>query len=170
MVTKTAEPKSERLTIELSQETRLAVLTLRAAEVGETIKYATLSEAVGKDIRQHRHILYSAMRILLRERIVFGCVEGTGMRRLNDTEKVGTLDDRLARMRRSTRLGMKVLTSVDYNGLPATTRIRHNAGLSVLGAIGLMAKPDSMVLIEGAVKEKNRELAARNTLALFAKE
>lgn len=80
------------LSLEVSADTQSLSGRLRELSVGGLVTYDELSELIGRNIRTHRHLLYSAIRMVEREDgAVFDTERGVGVRRLEaaDAPKVG---------------------------------------------------------------------------------
>lgn len=111
--------------------------------VGEPASYADLTAVIGTDVRRGRGLsaLRTARRQLQRERqMVFNVERGVGLRRLSDDQVVEAGASYLAKVRRAARRGAKLVTSVSsYEALPAHLKVRHNAQVSIFGAIEAVA-------------------------------
>ena len=77
-----------------SIDTQTVVDRLRASEIGDLVTYASISEALGRDVTNGaRSVLQSARRIVLNEdQMVFGVVTRVGLKRLSDVEIVDAAD------------------------------------------------------------------------------
>lgn len=151
----------KRAVPELSVDTQVLERTLRASAVGTIVSYEELSKAIGRDVQNGaRHILHSARRRLLaQDRIVFGVVTDVGLKRLDDHGIVGTAGQRLRHIRRTATMGAREMSSVqDFAALPNDTKVQHNAGLSVFGILRHVTRSQTMLKLEGAVREANDKL------------
>lgn len=155
---------------ELSIDARLLIDLLSKVGIGETVGYDTLSEAIGRDVRGTAYSqLATARRHLLRDKqMVFEAVHNVGIKRLSDAEIVATGESAVGRVRRAARRGTQRLTSVqDFDALPNALKLKHNAYLSTLGAIGMLAKGSAVKKVEEAVSASSGALPIGRTLELF---
>ncbi len=156
------------MNITSSNDTKILYQRLSDTEIGETATYAELSELVGYSVSGNTGYLATARKQCLREGIVFGVVRGVGVRRLNDTEIVGTASGVMTKIRRTARRGATTLTKVnDFESLPNELKQAHNANMSMLGAIAQMTKPSKIKIIESRISPKERLLSYDQTLELF---
>lgn len=122
---------------EMSIDTRTVVDLLKKLPVGEVLPYSAIADATGREITgRHRYILESARRVALRDGMVFAAVHGEGMKRLADTEIVAIGAQAIGHIRRTAKRSVVKLAAVkDFDAMPASARIEHNAAMSVLGVI-----------------------------------
>lgn len=161
---------TDRPTFQLGLDTRLLIERLGEAEIGETVAYADLTELLGRDVTgEARPALVSARHRLLADRhIVFGTVRGRGLKRLSDVEIVHAGTDALGRARRAARRGIKVVTAVtDFQALPDGEKVRHNAMVSVLGAIDALSSHAATQRIERCVAASPGPLPIAGTMDAF---
>lgn len=120
-----------------AHDIRILKYVLESLPAGEVIPYAKLSEAIDRDILQHRNILASACNQLLTERhMAFGTVKLVGVKRLDSDEVVESSAQALSRTRNIAKRAARKLASVDYGKLSTDAlRIQHNAAMSLFGAI-----------------------------------
>ncbi|MEX3859610.1 hypothetical protein AB3X94_37100 [Paraburkholderia sp. BR10923] len=140
--------------------------------VGDEIRYAVLSEKIGRDVQgEARHCLDTARRRLLRdERRVFDVVRDIGLRRLNDCEIVRTADRARAHIRRTARKAARTVLCADYAALDRETQVRHNVALSVLAVTEIMAGEKAAKRIGKEVDRSGHELSSTLTAALALKD
>ncbi len=152
-----------------SPDTRFLVQKLRTVKVGELISYEDLATEVVKPIARIRNALISARRILLREEnIVFDVERDIGLRRLTDTQIVGTATKSARHIRRTARKAVQTLQAVaDFSALPRDDQMRHSASVSVFGAVAEMTMERGLSKLQKAVDEKALPFAA--TLEAFRK-
>jgi hypothetical protein len=154
-----------------SLETRLLYERLRKMVVGETVTYRELTGIIGQDTqRGGRSALRSARHIAQRDnQIVLDAIQNVGLRRLSDRETVATAGQALNKVRRTAQRGIDRLTAVsDFDALPDADKAQHNASISALAVVKLMAKPKSVDRIAGAVNTTNTgQLPVARTLELF---
>lgn len=145
------------------------VLVLDQLAVGDVATYEMLSDAIGRDIQAHRHLLDKAQDRLLKQRKVFGCVTREGMKRLSDAEIVEHSFTAFRRIRRMARKSATRLTSVEWQNLAEQDKQRHNLHLSVLGAITHAATPKNMTALSAACQNSAQQgLPTAQTLKLLA--
>lgn len=145
-----------------SADSKTLAHVLRGCKVGDVATYASLSAAIGKDVREEASAaLRTARRIVLREdRMVFDAVRDQGLQRLADTEIVALADRARDHIRRTSRRTAKALVCVDYDAMPRDQQVKHNTALSMLGAIGEMASDRSVKRLESAVAAAGESLPA----------
>lgn len=154
---------------EASSDTRFMAQLLATAKPGDTISYAQLSTAIGRDVRKHaRSALHSALRMQLTNGRVFEAIQNEGYRRLTDEEILRTQAVKcLTHIRKTTHKTARKGQTVDYGALSNSDKVTHNTQLSMLGAVSQMAKPSAMLTVQKAVKEKQSELAVGDVLRLM---
>jgi len=154
---------------EKSNETRIVENVLAEAAIGQIVSYDQLTKAIGKPILLHRSVIASARRSLLRtNKLVFGCVFGVGLRRLNDEQVVDTIDGDRLRLRRLSTRSLDKLATVNFSALPADAQTRHVVASAQLGAIAMFATRRSRNQIESKViAEAGKALSINDTLLLF---
>jgi hypothetical protein len=143
---------------------------LTASTVGDIIPYSELSGIVSRDVQtKGRGHMETARRMALREKgMVFGSVKNVGLKRLADTEIVQSGQSYISRIRRTARRGMRVLVSVqDFASLPNDLKVRHNATVSMLGAVTQFSGNSSQKRVESAVQKAGEKLNYSKTLELF---
>jgi hypothetical protein len=127
---------SDRPIRPVSPDTLTLERLLMTMEVGETIRYETLSASIHRDVtREGRHHLVSAQRRVLRDhRMAFDCVWNIGLRRLDDVGKVEKGSRTVGKIRRAAKRGLRVVLSVqDFDAMPAAMRLKHNMVASLFG-------------------------------------
>jgi prophage DNA circulation protein len=127
------------LITELSADARAVADLLLACPIGETVSLASMSDAIGRDIRKHRHIIVTARRVAEREAgAVFASVRGVGYQRL-DAERTVAVVAPAARkhIARSAKRAARSLNASmsKANDLPMDVRRRAVHELGVLGII-----------------------------------
>lgn len=162
---------SARPMFQQSFETQAAIACLITVEVGKTTTYAQLTDAMGVDAQvAGRGASKSARRYLEREhRMVFAAVPGVGLKRLSDTEIVGSGAEGLARSRRAARRAQRRLTCVDFDALEQGAKVRQQAYLSLFNAIAALGKPTAVGKLESQVAKSARLLPLNQTLEAFKK-
>lgn len=147
---------------ELSTEARTLASVLRECAPGDVVSYVRLSESIGRDVRSTAaQALQTARRIVMREhRMVFDAVRGNGLMRLTDDKIVGLADRTRAHIRRSARKTAVAMTCVDYDAMSRESQVKHNASLSLLGAIAELSSEKAAARIESKVAESQAQLPA----------
>lgn len=158
-------------TFKLSVDTDMVHKRIVAANIGEVITYAELTELIGRDVQgAARYVLHSARNMAMREdRAVFGVNTDVGLVRLDDCAVVDAGADGMAKARRAIRKGARVLGCVNnFDAMPNEKKIQHNTALSLFGALHEAMKPKSVARIEAAVTREAGEIPFAKTLELFA--
>lgn len=151
---------------ELSADTRFLIAALERVGVGEIVAYATLSEAVGRNVqREARGCLSTARRHLLDDKAVFEAVAGVGLKRLADQDKIGVADAAMRHIRNTSRTAVKKLEAVeDFAALPADSQRRHNAMMSYLKLTQHLSRERQVKKLEAAVQQAQQSLPIAKTL------
>ena len=126
------------ISTEISPDVAALVEALRGVSPGQTITYAALSEAIGRDVTEHRHLLASAQRIAAREHgAVFGNERSVGYTRLTIDQLPGVASTARARIRRTSRIAAKRLTqgAARTNDMPPDVQRKLNAEISSLALL-----------------------------------
>ncbi len=155
---------------EMSADTSLLAERLRKVEVGETITYQQLESVIDRDVRGVAvHNLRSAVHIAQREyKIVFACVHGVGLKRLDERGIVSTADDSLGKIHRTAKRGRdKLLCVENIEGLSNEAKTKYNAGLAAFGALHECTKTKSLERLEKAVESSKEKLPLAGTLNAF---
>lgn len=136
--------------------------------VDESISYTEISVLIKRDITKHRSIIESARRAHLRNGKVFCTVRNVGLQRINDEKKIDVAVDGFRRIGSVARRTRKMLEAVqDFNALPNEAKSKHNAAMSMCGAIALFSKPSALKKVESVIKVSNGTLPTDETLQLF---
>lgn len=124
---------------ELSADAAAIVDRLQEVPHGGTITHGEISAVIGRDIRNCRHILYAALRVVQREHgVIFAGLRGVGYERMT-TERVVEVvgpDTRRA-IRRKARRGVKALVAATKgpNSLTPEQQRKASTEIGVLGLI-----------------------------------
>jgi hypothetical protein len=129
--------------LEISPDTRALASRLAQVPHGETVPYAELSAAIGRDVRLCRHLIYSAFNLVRKEvGAVFGVVRGEGYQRLtvDQVPHIGSTARR--HIRRTARQASKRISAslAKANDVPNEVRLKANTELSVLGLVEHMSR------------------------------
>lgn len=158
-----------RPTFEMSIDTRMIYDHLSKAEIGDTVNFTALSEAIGQRVEGATPSVQSALRRLQNlDGRIFANVRGVGYQRLSDNEIVKTSESSRDLIRRHAAKSVRRLSCVvDFDGLPNDLKIKHNAGMSMFGAIANMLKPSSVRALENEVAKAQASLPLAKTLEAF---
>lgn len=126
---------------------------LRQVAIGETVEYKALTQAIGRDVTVHRHLLESARRTVMRDdNMVFGTVLNVGLKRMDDVETIAYVNQhRRKRIRSQAKKAIRELSTVKYAELPRESQVSHNAGLALFGAMHSGTENKHMVGLEAQV-------------------
>lgn len=152
-------------------ETTLLIERIKVMQPGEVLTYSECNKLIDQDVQaEARHILHSARRICQREyQIVTDAERNIGIRRLTDIELTNDGLRTFGAVRRLAKRGIDRITAVsDFDALPDTEKIRHNAAVSVLALVRSMSRPKSVDRIASAVNTAaTGQLPIARTLELF---
>ncbi len=151
-------------------DTQMIYERLSTASIGDLIEYQELTALIGTDVQNKgRGYMETARRMALRDKgMVFQPVRGVGLKRLADTEIVQSGQAYITKIRRHARRGMRVLVSVqDFGALPNDLKVRHNATVSMLGAVAVFSGGAAQKRVEGAVEKAGQKISYTKTLELF---
>lgn len=138
--------------------------------VGETIEYPELNKLIGGGNVQskHRYLLETAQRALLSEdRVVFGCVFGKGLKRLEANEIPAIGDHARGKINRISKRAARKLACADYAKLNNEQRLEWNTHMSLLGVIATVTKQQKVLQLKAAVSAVEERLPLNKTLELF---
>ncbi len=164
---------SDRKTIAaISLDARHLYLRLARATIGETLTYDDLSKAIGRDVSPGKPgygaLTTARRRAHLDGGIVFDAVTKIGLKRLSDTEIVGSGQHAIDRVRRAARRGaVKLLSVGDFEALPNELKHKHNAYTSLLGAITQITQGRRVEELERHVGNAQATLPLWKTLEIF---
>jgi len=154
---------------ELSIDSKLIYEKLVSLNPGESITYQSLNELIGRDVQNGaRGNLVTAKKQLLNEGVVIETIRNVGVKRLKDAEIAFSGEYAIKKARRAIQKGSKKLICVkDFDSMPQDAQLKHNFSLSVLGALEMITKPQSIKKIEHKIAEEGVKIAAGKTLELF---
>ena len=161
----------KRPNFELSVDTRLLYQRLKETHIGDQVSYDELSELIGRDVRNgaHSNLQSARNRCMKHDGIVFGTIRTVGLKRLNDTEIVETAEEQINRIRRASRRAAKTLAQVrDFAAMPEEAQTKHNASLSLFGAVAKITQTSQVQKLEKHVGEAQKQLPLAKTLEFFA--
>jgi hypothetical protein len=158
---------------EISVDTKLLAQVIEKMEPGHVLTYEELSSLIGRDVRKRaRGNLRSARLSALRSHgVVTEAVTSVGIKRLEDTENVGTTGDAARRrIRRLANRAVQKLTAVNFDELTNDLKIKQNTELSQLGALRAFSRDAVSEKIAAKVAASNQQLAIAKTLEVFSGE
>ena len=156
---------------EVSAESRLLYGRLREASTGETITYQELSVICGRNVQHEgRGNLTTARRMAQRnDNKVFGVVINEGVKLLGDQAIVDSCYGTSSKIRRmAKREAIRQTCVEDFDALSSEHKARHNAAISMYGALSLMTRQKQILKLEEAVKDAQAKLPLKKTLELFS--
>ena len=164
-------PDNEQRTIgEMSIDTRCLIERLEKVAVNETITYDELTALIGRDVKvKARHLLDTARNNMLKRRILFGCVQGVGIKREDSQGAISSAEQRTKNIRRSVKRAVTHVFCAEFEELSREDQNRMLATQSHLGALALALKPSSVKLVYDKVTSSAGLLPTVETLALFQK-
>jgi len=129
---------------EISADARALADHLAAVPIGGTVTLSDMSRVIGRDMARHRHIFYSAARVLARESgAQFASVRNIGYKRLSATRAVEIVGPsarrRIRRAARSGRLSLAA-TIAGANDLTPDVMLRASSEIATLGLIEHLAR------------------------------
>lgn len=153
----------------MSIDAKLLYDKLSKLKIGDTFTYDQMSYLIKRDITLHRGVLKTARKALESEGVVFETIIKEGVVRVDDARKVKIAGTGMDKIRRVAKRSRKVLEAVeDFNALPLSDKVKHNALLSVYGVITEYSKPKQLNNIENSIANSgNRPLAIGETLKLM---
>lgn len=152
---------------EKSADTKVLEHVLAEMKVGDLMTYESLSKSIGRNVREFAlAALYSARRSLQRnKRMVFACEDGVGIKRLDDSGIVDSVEfDRKSLLKRANRT-MDKLGCVNFEGLTEDQKRKHTAAAAQMGVVAMFSSKASTKKIESKITGK--PLAIGETLNLF---
>lgn len=146
---------------QLSADSKALIDVLSSARVGELVPYATLNRAIGRDVRQFRGAIHTALSVLEKEhQRVFSCVPTEGYKRLSDKEIIGTADGYTQKIRRAAKRSARKLACVKFDDLPPEQQLAHNARMTVMAMVSETTSRAAVKRVEAAVSDSNAALPA----------
>lgn len=121
---------------------------MRLAKPNEVLTTEGLAAAIGLPVDQMRkreHCIYTAIRVLEREGIVFHRIRKTGWKRVDSaTNEITDAESGVTKkISRRVKRSLRRLCAVAFDKLPNDQKIRHSAVSAQLGAIALFASHDA---------------------------
>lgn len=135
---------------DLHADTLRIIDRLRLVPRGGEITLNSVSSVIGADIRQRRHLLYSAFRhVEKNDGAVFVSVRGKGYRRMQPDEIVKVGQTARSRIRSTARRGIKTIAAgiERINDLPEADRRKALSEQSALGLLEHIARERSLPVV-----------------------
>lgn len=153
---------------QLNIDTQCLFELLSKAQVGDVITYEEMDNLLGKNIRIHRSLLASARRKARKDAgVEFGTIPKVGIKRLNSSEISDTAKCFFSRMNRATKRQANVLRNAKYEELDNAEKVKHNANLSLLGAVSIITNNRNFEKLSSQVEKASSVLPIAKTLELF---
>jgi hypothetical protein len=130
------------ISTEISPDVAALVELLRGVPLGGTIRYASLSAVIGRDVRRHRHLIESARHVAERDHgAIFGNEINIGYTRLTAEQLPGLGSTARRRIRRASRKARKTINYAleSANDVPPTIQRKLNSEISVLNLLEHLA-------------------------------
>lgn len=162
-----------RPSVTTATDRRLLIDRLLEVPVGEVLTYEAITDLLGRDVRTTsacRSALHSALNHLRRHRsAIYAAVPKVGYKRLDDCGKVTAAESTMRRAHRAAHRSAAILAAVEkFDAMPEDSRTRHNALMSIAGAIALGTSKKSLDKVQERVREVGRVLPLQRTLDAFA--
>jgi hypothetical protein len=139
--------------------------------IGNIVTYQRLGDVIGRPVEGATSVLQSARRLAMREnRMLFSCIRGVGLKRLDDHEIVELAHVLVGHVRRHARRTSKKLATAQISVLKESSRNTAIAVASVLAVVADTSNERSikMVTAAAAAAGSTNQLPIRATLkALF---
>ena len=136
---------------------------------GKLITYEELSRLVGRNV-QHEAAgcLRTARAAVLRDHnIGVATIKSVGIKIETEAEKVQHGLRSVRKIQGEAKRGGRHIAAADYEQLSMSDKAAHNAGLSMLGAIGALSTRKAVKKLESRVGEASKPLPLAETLRHF---
>ena len=136
------------LSFETSADVRALADFLASIPIGEAATYDALAATISRDILAHRHLLYSAIKVVQREHnALFVTVRGVGCKRISAgtaSEVVGI--HARSRIRSTSRRGLRAINAAirSSNSESPEVQRRLSAEANALGLIEVIARDNNV--------------------------
>ena len=170
MENKPFKPEDRRPRFTAAAETNQIVELLGKVAPGDPpTTYEVLSRLVGREIRQHRYWLYTALKILRRAPhcMEFAAVTGVGVVRIVNEEICEKEKAGISRMHNRCRTSAKALGNVVVEHLTPEGRNTFYAAMSHIAVLAVMTQAKAQRQLHNAVQGTQQQLPMDATLALF---
>lgn len=156
---------------QISVDSQTIYRRLVQLQPGEVITYDTLAELIGRNCTAGHSgygNLYTARKKALNEnQMVFGPVQGIGIKRLDDAESVSASRDQLNRSRTAARSSRRIAATIDPKKLSKDERTIYEATTLTAATIDLVTKPAKQRALETRIKANDKPPVA-DVLRMFA--
>jgi hypothetical protein len=152
-------------------ETELLIKHLANTEIGQVVTYTEMKEACKEDVQIRNGILQTAKRNLMKppHRMVFGTIQGVGIKRLSDEEIPDMGIAAVKRSRNIARKGHKSMQCADVAKMAPETKIRHITTNTILGLFMGCGGRKVKSLAEQSARVENGQMKIGDIASLFAK-
>lgn len=159
-----------RPTFQMSADTRLLIAHLQNATVGQEFTYEALSAVISRPVDGGTAALQTAMRRLMRDKdMVFGCIRGKAIKRLDDRGIVDEGAQASDRIRRAARRSFERMSKAEFSSLPREYQAKFSAHTSIMATLAHMTSSREVERLEKGIPTGKRELPVNETLKMFAK-
>lgn len=157
---------------EISVDARLLHQRLKTVGIGETVSWGDLAKIIGRDVTAgnggYSALTTARRRALMDDGMVFDAVLKVGLKRLSDQDIVATGQATVDKVRRAARKGNRRLLSIqDFDALPNEMKVKHNAYVSLLGAVVAISTDKKVHQLEQHVENARAALPLAKTLEVF---
>ena len=127
---------------EISTEVKAILDLLLKTQIGQTVTYTEISEAIGREIKAYRWVALRALDIAARDHgILFGNVKGAGYVRLSSDQLASVGHTARHHIARKAKKAQRNLSRAsEAQNLSPTVALKVNAEISSLGLIREMSK------------------------------
>jgi len=141
---------------EMSVDARTLMERLQRCQVDETVSYEELSILIGRDVQRDVRYLLATARLRLLEDddnpMYFGAVTNVGLKRLAAIDLVGTGEQSLQHIRRTSRRAARVQAIVPLQELDAVTKRNALFYQSMFGVLTCMTQHKVVKALETKVE------------------
>jgi len=158
---------------ELSNDTKLLYMRLKATTEGEIISYEDLAQTIGGrriqagDKQAYGNLQSAIRKCLHQDSIVFEAIPNIGIKRLGDASIVNSSQSLYDKIHRVTSKIRKKLACVrDFNAMTNEQKIAHHTAMSLSGMLSEATKARNIVKFEKNMADKLRLLSITETIKL----
>jgi hypothetical protein len=151
-----------------SADTKILESVLGELEIGQMATYGALSASIGRDVRKFAiGALNTARRTLFREKqMVFDVEVGKGVKRLDDSQIVDSVEADRQRIRRRARRTIDKLACVEFEKLSEGQKRKHVVASAQFGALQMFSDTNAAKKI-AAKANGAKVIPIGDTLKLF---
>jgi hypothetical protein len=140
----------------LGIDAQVIINKMSPLQIGESIAYEDLSQAIGSMVDGSSGSLSTARNRMLRDLgMVFGTIRGEGLRRLSDSEKIKVAYSKVESVKRTTHRGLTIAQTIDPTTLGKEESSRLNLTISHLGILAHASTAKAGKRIEGRIMSNN---------------